>query len=361
MPGTLVASDNFNRASLGSNWTDQAVSGFGSLQIVSSTQGGNLSANVAAYWNANTFKDDQYAQVTAGSNGGGAYAFGALVRCSTSQPSHYGWVKSDDGAGTVTGSLFKRVNGTLTALGSGATPTTPRLEVIHTVLCAQGATSTTLAVTDSSLASGSTGTYSENATVDSWEGGDVYAIGWPSSVGTNFIPTDTSNFVWWNYTHALPVAGTLTKVWWYGNCLSTDGLSLRAAVYKKGNSGTGSHLLVAESAEVVYSTTQSVGWHEITISGSLDAGETYLVGIAVERGATSPRIFGSSITFGDVLKNASLGATVSWPSNLSTFTGTNAHRYALYAEYTPSGGGAVSQTAASVIELLKSMSRKSSD
>lgn len=76
----LPATDDFNRASLGANWT-----GVDGTPTISSNEaaGGHINGNLA-YWNADTFNDAQYAKVFnadgAAPNGGPATRVASL-RC----------------------------------------------------------------------------------------------------------------------------------------------------------------------------------------------------------------------------------------------------------------------------------------
>lgn len=81
---TQIASDSFtgtNGDSLSTNWT--VVQGAWQIQSNAATPN-SVGASAAATWNANTFNDDQYAQVTnTAATGSGNYA-GVSVRGSTS-------------------------------------------------------------------------------------------------------------------------------------------------------------------------------------------------------------------------------------------------------------------------------------
>lgn len=76
----LPATDDFNRASLGSNWT----TGYGTWTISASTllHGSGSSENFV-YWNADSFGADHYSQIDWSSVGGGSYG-GPCVRASGS-------------------------------------------------------------------------------------------------------------------------------------------------------------------------------------------------------------------------------------------------------------------------------------
>jgi len=81
-----TVSDNFNRAngSLGSNWT--TVAGTAAPQIVNDTlQPGTAGALNSAYWSANTFGGNQYAQANLPKSSGGNFGPGIAVRLSNSK------------------------------------------------------------------------------------------------------------------------------------------------------------------------------------------------------------------------------------------------------------------------------------
>ena len=79
---TIIATDNFNRGDggLGANWTDTADEG-STPSIVSNqvTSSGGLDA--AAFWNAHSFNNDQYSQITI-TDAGGDFC-GPVVRANT--------------------------------------------------------------------------------------------------------------------------------------------------------------------------------------------------------------------------------------------------------------------------------------
>jgi hypothetical protein len=111
----LPVSDNFNRADsnpIGGNWT--TFPGLSPIQIVSNqAYGADDSSNSAAYWNADTFNNDQWAQCTVLTVTGAGVMMGPAVRCSTSQLTGYVLNISN---GSV--NLFKCVNGTPSLVAS---------------------------------------------------------------------------------------------------------------------------------------------------------------------------------------------------------------------------------------------------
>jgi len=81
-----TVSDNFNRANggLGSNWT--TVKGAAAPAIVNNTlQPGTSNALNSAYWSANTFGSNQYAQANMPASSGSNYGPGIAVRLSNSK------------------------------------------------------------------------------------------------------------------------------------------------------------------------------------------------------------------------------------------------------------------------------------
>ena len=173
---TLPASDAFGRADanpIGGNWT--TVSDLLALRIVSNAVQASSTGDGAAYWNADSFNADQWAEckITSGSDGGPA------VRCSASGGYYWtpvgggqvwryktgaAWTKIGDLAVTVTASDVIRIEAT-----GGATTS---LKVYKNGV-QQGST---LTDASSPLTAGSAGLYSVGATVlDDWQGGNYSA------------------------------------------------------------------------------------------------------------------------------------------------------------------------------------------
>jgi hypothetical protein len=104
----MPASDNFNRAAIGTGWTNIA----GGIVIVSSTtaQGSGASTN-SAYWNADTPGADQFARCTVASGGGDD---GPACRMVADDSFYYLDIRYDG-----IWHLAKRIAGTNTELASG--------------------------------------------------------------------------------------------------------------------------------------------------------------------------------------------------------------------------------------------------
>ena len=170
----LPATDDFNRAdasTLGTNWTLSK----NTWGIDTNRAKPTAVDNCRAFWNADTFGNDQYSQakVVSATN-----YFGVVVRCSGSggTENNYHWV-----AGTGFTGINKVINGSETQLQALDALSTDndviRLEVSGTTLQAyrNGSTYGT-SVTDSAVASGSAGLFGFAAVtpfLDDWEGGNL--------------------------------------------------------------------------------------------------------------------------------------------------------------------------------------------
>lgn len=195
MARTSIATDDFNRASLGANWTNINVSNGGNLSIDSSIRitgqyssfGDDANAAVAMWVGAGSFTNDQYSSlkltnfISAGQ--GASYPIGVAVRASGSDASrsYYAAVVKDSASNTTR--LFKVVSGALTQLATTTGTTWADNDVI-TIECEgtairvfKNATQiTALNSTDSSIASGATGVAGVNALYgDDWDGGNITA------------------------------------------------------------------------------------------------------------------------------------------------------------------------------------------
>lgn len=184
----LPATDNFNRASLGANWT-QRRSFDGDVLIVTSTHAQGGFPDAQATWNADTFPDDQYAQAKLAA-WGTVYAqwAGPVVRMTGSKPtstdtrSFYAY-EAYDGGGATEHRIRKLVSGTQTVIWSEATTAfangdTLRLEVQGTTLRAYRNGSLVRTETDSSLTSGEAGvTAGADVGLDDFEAGALTAAG----------------------------------------------------------------------------------------------------------------------------------------------------------------------------------------
>ena len=186
----LPVSDNFNRASLGSNWT--VMRGVVSMPGSVAAMADSLANHSTAWWNADTFSADQFAEIVISNVGFDGY-MGVAVRCDTGGAiTLYGYHGSQ-----FEQSLFKFVAGTYTLLGNDgvnvfANGDVIRLEIQGTSLVAKQNGVTRFSVTDSSIASGAAGiqgytsTAGTNTSADSFAADDLVAdngpiteISWP--------------------------------------------------------------------------------------------------------------------------------------------------------------------------------------
>lgn len=201
MARTSVATDNFNRASLGADWAqlcsyNGTISTTGSTYIYASGYTTPGLTGAMRWVGAGTFTDDQYSSLVIGVL---AYEnvninMGVIVRASADNDStsalntrdFYGVsVCLDAGGPNYTTVLYKVVNGTVTSLNSGsaswAVNDRIELEVEGTTLrvCKNGtALGGSWTVTDSSLTTGNPGVAMSsggNASfyADDWEGGNL--------------------------------------------------------------------------------------------------------------------------------------------------------------------------------------------
>lgn len=190
-----VASDNFDRASLGSDWA-QLNPNWGNVVITSSDHftGGSTSEEQSARWvGAGTFSDDQYSKFEV--NGGLAfngifYRLGAICRASADTDGtrdYYGYEFQDDASGNPaarTLRLFKMVNGVKTELAtpstvSVGTGTSIKIECDGTTINGYvGGTLRHSATSQTDLTTGKPGILVQGGPAQSgdiWEGGDVTA------------------------------------------------------------------------------------------------------------------------------------------------------------------------------------------
>lgn len=173
-----VASDDFTRANggLGSNWSDTVDEGLtpeiSSNQVISDGDG-----DAAAYWNADSFNDDQYSQITivdTGSDYSGAVVRASATDCVFGQINTiYGGVAIVwyDGSSwtTIATNSYAVQNGDV--LRTEVEGTTYSLYVNGNLKCS--------GVEASAPSSGASGLLvsTTGAIVDSWSGGNITAGG----------------------------------------------------------------------------------------------------------------------------------------------------------------------------------------
>lgn len=171
LPATEICDGSFPSAS----WTDHSTT------FVVGNTGGNCYNTIGnwggAFWNADTFGNDQYAEITWGVTDP-TYA-GPGVRMSGQDGARNGYALFGD-----TGTMYLRKWTSGTESGDLQTWTqscctvgdTYRLEIVGTTLTAYyNGTPLSPTVTDSSIASGSAGMfmYGSSARIDDWEGGNI--------------------------------------------------------------------------------------------------------------------------------------------------------------------------------------------
>jgi hypothetical protein len=197
-----IATDDFNRASLGANWTNVNILNADSIVIKSSIKfegnAGGPNDPATAYWaGTGTFSDDQYSSVALVDVGAGSvnYGIGAACRISTDTDSgrdfYYHVARSDNMS-----LLRKYVNGTATTI-AGPTAVTwgvgDRVEIEcqgTTIMALKNGTPIggAFTATDSSLTTGKPGITGGNngdlATGDNWIGGSLTSGGGGGGGGT---------------------------------------------------------------------------------------------------------------------------------------------------------------------------------
>jgi len=229
MARTLVATDSFNRASLGSDWTNINVSNGGSISIDSSIRvtgqyssfGGDENLAVAVWSGSGSFTNDQYSSLKLlnfFSNAQGAsYPIGVTVRASGSDASRSYYLALVKDTATMTTRLCKVVSGTLTQLAvttgtSWADNDVLSLECEGTSLRVykNGTQISALDTTDSSITTGTPGiacTISEYG--DDWDGGTVTSSG-PTTATLTGPTSGTTGTASTNFTVTLNSAATST-------------------------------------------------------------------------------------------------------------------------------------------------------
>lgn len=198
MSRSAVATDNFNRAALGTDWAQLnsglggTVSISGSTQLVANfgTQPTDQKATIR-WVGSGTFNADQYSSVRLVDPltfGGSAQRVGVCVRASADADGakdYYEAYVIADSATTPTTRLVKWVNGTRTDITGGAQAWAANdllsLEVEGTTLrvCRNGtALGGLFTSTDTDLASGQPGVVvgADSVFVDDWEGGNLVTV-----------------------------------------------------------------------------------------------------------------------------------------------------------------------------------------
>lgn len=211
MARTTVASDDFNRASLGANWTQLNPALAGSISIDSSTQVHaaftfvSAGSTAAVRWaGTGTFSNDQFSSVklTTISGSGNNYKMGAIARAGAGIDGSRAWYEvsvTGLASGPYTTEIVLQNGGTRTVLYSAtlswATNDTVDIEVEGSTIraCKNGTPlGGSWTVTDTTLTTGKPGVVASGASVifgDDWVGGDVTAA--DTTAPTLTSPTGT--------------------------------------------------------------------------------------------------------------------------------------------------------------------------
>lgn len=204
MPRVSVATDDFNRASLDANWTNQNTGNAGNVLIDSSTRvTGQFAAQptdqlpTARWAGAGSFTADQYAVarlLNVAAFNGSTIRAGVTVRAAgnAGTRSCYEAVVKFDGASTMTTELAKWVSGTRTILHSAAVAWANNdlieLEAEGTtlrVLKNGAALGGSFTQTDAALTTGTPGiVVGQAAFADDWQGGNITAAGGDTTAPT---------------------------------------------------------------------------------------------------------------------------------------------------------------------------------
>jgi hypothetical protein len=172
----LPASDNFNRANenpLAGNWT--TAPGASAMQLFSNQVTGSTGANCTSFWNADTFGNDQYSQVTPVDNTNFGAGLAVRVRTTTQYDCYILFLNA---SGSV--QIYKIIAGSVTLLSSPnfayAAGDVIKLEAVGTTLTAyKNGVAQANPATDSALTAGAAGLFANNFNLflDDWEGGNV--------------------------------------------------------------------------------------------------------------------------------------------------------------------------------------------
>jgi hypothetical protein len=189
---TTIATDNFNRSddpSLGANWTEMRNS-FSFDLVTNSARPTNPGFDCHAFWNADSFPNDQYAQAAITVTGTTSQTGpGVVVRASGFEGTRNFYAVHVDHASSNNVEISKRVAGTFTHLAYFTTTWVDgdvvKLTAVGTTIAVYQNGSLLGSTTDASVSSGSAGiSYSSTATagiIDDWEGGSVSAGGGAAS------------------------------------------------------------------------------------------------------------------------------------------------------------------------------------
>ena len=181
-------SDTFNRANgpLGSNWT--TVAGTAAPAIMNGTvQAGTASKLNSAYWSANTFGNDQFAQASLPNSSGSQYGPGIAVRLSSTK-GYFLWYGNSPNTvslwrmDSATSWTLLKQSGTLTV-----TPSTDvwKIQAVGSTISGYQNGNLVVQATDTTITSGSPGVwlYYASNQIANWSGGDATTSPGTYSVG----------------------------------------------------------------------------------------------------------------------------------------------------------------------------------
>jgi hypothetical protein len=191
---TAIATDNFNRANanpIGGNWT--TAPSHSAIQLLSNVAQDSADSGTdnSAYWNANTFPNDQYSQCNVTDSLSSETAEcgpGPMCRCSTSAPRNLYRVIFSPGATQnlhfekYAANSYSPIGGFTVTMNNGDLL---KLQVQGTTLTAFVNGSSVATTTDSSVTSGPAGLAFSSCpsgttvTFDNWEGGDLAQVAPP--------------------------------------------------------------------------------------------------------------------------------------------------------------------------------------
>ena len=179
-----TVSDSFDRPNgpLGANWT--TVAGAAAPQIVNdSLTVGTASALNSAYWSANTFGNDQFAQATMPDSSGTQYGPGIAVRLSSTK-GYFLWYGNTPNTVTLRKMSSSTTWSTLKQSGPlTISPSTDvwRIQVVGSTISGYQNGNLVVQATDTSITSGSPGVwlYYASDQITNWSGGNVatYSVG----------------------------------------------------------------------------------------------------------------------------------------------------------------------------------------
>lgn len=186
---SLPATDDFNRTDadpIGGNWTTSRWTN--NIKIVSNKATPAVDGNAGAFWNADTFGDDQYSQFTTGGTVNGSRCWLPSVRIgnpSTSCACYYAGISASGNDGitlhemSTDGSRSELAWGGLASFSLGKVI---RCEVEGTTIRGYYDGSKLVETTDSTVTSGQAGIQliCSTSTGDDWEGGNLAAAGQPT-------------------------------------------------------------------------------------------------------------------------------------------------------------------------------------